>query len=468
MQKALKAWSKEAVGSVEMRLKVTQQTIEALEAKDASAGLNVEEQGMLRASYNKKCALSRQINLKWLQRSQVQWVKDGDRNTKFYHLTATIRRQQNRVAGIQKDDGQWVTDHEGIKECFQRYYLALWGPNVAVKAEEVDWNTIPTLPTLTDREANNLVTLFSTEEIKEAVWSLHHKKAPGPDGLQAEVFTKYWETMGTHLYKAILTFFEKSRLPKQWGDTFITLIPKKEKPVEVKDFRPISLCNTAYKVIVKLLVGQMKPLLCKLIGPEQSAFVSVAKANKENVEEMRKMLEHYSKLTNQKVNSDKSKVFLPPWMPEMEKNEILRLLDRKPPKMSFTYLGVKISGARIPVRGHQELVERVRQCLAGWKRNTLSLAGRITLVQSTLLTLPYYWLGATWIPDSILETIMKIARAFIWEKGEGHRGLHLLRWETMTKAKQEGGMALRCLQTAKVALMDKHVLSVLKDRKHLG
>jgi hypothetical protein len=55
--------------------------------------------------------------------------------------------------------------------------------------------------------------------------------------------------------------------------TYITLIPKRQAASNFNQFRPISLCNFYYKIISKILVLRLRPILPKLIDPAQVAFV---------------------------------------------------------------------------------------------------------------------------------------------------------------------------------------------------
>ena len=62
-------------------------------------------------------------------------------------------------------------------------------------------------------------------------------------------------------------------MPSHLNETLITLIPKHLGADYLATFRPISLCNTVYKVVTKIIVKRLRPFLPKLISPLQTAFV---------------------------------------------------------------------------------------------------------------------------------------------------------------------------------------------------
>ncbi|KAL4302566.1 hypothetical protein GQ457_10G018970 [Hibiscus cannabinus] len=68
-------------------------------------------------------------------------------------------------------------------------------------------------------------------------------------------------------------FHESPRLPQVVNSMFLVLIPKKDSHVELWDFWPISLVNSVYKIISKVLAGRLEKVLNGLISEEQSAFV---------------------------------------------------------------------------------------------------------------------------------------------------------------------------------------------------
>ena len=114
---------------------------------------------------------------------------------------------------------------------------------------------------------------FSEQEISDALFQIGPLKAPGPDGFPARFLQRNWGIIKEDVIRAVQRFFEEGIMPDNVNDTSIVLIPKKNNPEELKDFRPISLCNVLFKVVSKCLVNRLRPLLQDIISPTQSAFI---------------------------------------------------------------------------------------------------------------------------------------------------------------------------------------------------
>ena len=69
------------------------------------------------------------------------------------------------------------------------------------------------------------------------------------------------------------SFYERGTFATSLNASYLTLIPKKSKAVELKDFRPISLVRGMYKIIAKVLANRLPMVLYKLVSPSQNAFV---------------------------------------------------------------------------------------------------------------------------------------------------------------------------------------------------
>jgi hypothetical protein len=61
-------------------------------------------------------------------------------------------------------------------------------------------------------------------------------------------------------------FHEHERFVKSLNATFISLIPKKLGQLEVREFRPISLIGSVYKILAKVLANRLQPIVGNLIS----------------------------------------------------------------------------------------------------------------------------------------------------------------------------------------------------------
>ena len=98
-------------------------------------------------------------------------------------------------------------------------------------------------------------------------------KAPGPNGLNAGFFQRFWLTMGDSVKDEVLKAFSDRKIPEYLNKTHIVLIPKIQGPETIANYRPISLCTLVYKIITKIIVNRIRPHLERLISPLQPALV---------------------------------------------------------------------------------------------------------------------------------------------------------------------------------------------------
>lgn len=113
---------------------------------------------------------------------------------------------------------------------------------------------------------------FTKMEIENAVLQLDGHQTRGPDGTPVIFFQHFWHIVGDDLIQMVATFLNRCFLLKEINQTIITLIPKGEEQCSFIDFRPISLCNVAYKVISKTLTNRLQGILEDIITPFKNAF----------------------------------------------------------------------------------------------------------------------------------------------------------------------------------------------------
>ena len=114
---------------------------------------------------------------------------------------------------------------------------------------------------MVDNYATNSRDPYSREEVEVAIKQMGPLKAPGPDGMPPVFYQTFWPDIGMDVSDAVLSCLNSGTLLKSVNHTFIALIPKVNNPEAVAQFRPISLCNVIYKILSKVIVNRLKPIL---------------------------------------------------------------------------------------------------------------------------------------------------------------------------------------------------------------
>ena len=114
--------------------------------------------------------------------------------------------------------------------------------------------------------AEALVKPISSAEVRAALVAIGKNVWPGKDGLSPDFFLEYWDDIADVFTASLQEVFKLGRMPAEWNEGMIYLIPKLEGVVDdIKRWRPITLLNTVYKVYAKLLATRLQPFLPHIV-----------------------------------------------------------------------------------------------------------------------------------------------------------------------------------------------------------
>ena len=148
---------------------------------------------------------------------------DGDRNTKFFHRRASVRRSKNRIVGLRGSNGVWYDDDAGIAGMVTDYFSDIFASNQPTDNGEI----LQAIKQHVTEEMNNsLMRDFGPEKIKMAIFQMQLSSSPSHDDLPPLLFQKSWVIVGDDVTREILSFLNSGNLLKKMNYTYITLISK--------------------------------------------------------------------------------------------------------------------------------------------------------------------------------------------------------------------------------------------------
>ena len=115
--------------------------------------------------------------------------------------------------------------------------------------------------------------LFELDEVVQVLRGLQGDKTLGPDGFTMAFFQKCWRVVEADVMAFLEEVYEYCKFEKSINATFISLIPKKMNATNIRDFRPISLIGSVYKLLAKVLANRLARVLDGLVSESQNSFV---------------------------------------------------------------------------------------------------------------------------------------------------------------------------------------------------
>ncbi|KAL9243847.1 hypothetical protein vseg_017686 [Gypsophila vaccaria] len=211
----------------------------------------------------------REEELYWRQRYKGQFIVHGERNTRFFHLSTILRRGKNRIIGLIDSDGVWIDDEGKCLYLAREHFRDLFSCDNNFQGANFTPASFRTCPIALQKLADDL----TDDEISEAVHQMGSFKTPGPDGFSPIFYQQNWNVVGSLVCSMVRTAFISNELPRDINHTLIRLIPKVSNPERIVDFRPISLLNVSLKIITRVLVNRLRPMMDDLIAPTQASFL---------------------------------------------------------------------------------------------------------------------------------------------------------------------------------------------------
>ncbi|GKA67000.1 hypothetical protein Tco_0766808 [Tanacetum coccineum] len=146
---------------------------------------------------------------------------------------------------------------------------------------------------------------------------------------------------------------------------------------------------------------------------------------------------------------------------------ILQVLPFEEGTLSIKYFGVPLVSSRLKIRDCNELVDRVQLRISDWKNKSLSIAGRLQLIQSVLGSMHIYWASVFMLSSNVLLNIKQLMRQFLWSHGKSGKSKSKVTWEVVCLPKDEGGLGIRRLEYFNYALMSSLIWKLLTLKESL-
>ena len=229
-------------------------------------------------------------------RARIKWAEEGERSTKFFLNLKKSRAQRNTIYRLVKGDGSFLnTSGEIIKEVHRDYnslYKETKEIDEVAKATQGYARNL-TFPKVSEQDKAITEEELTETELLSALQTMKNGSAPGTDGIPVEFYKTFWPDVKFLFMNSLHYSHTIGILSPTRRHGTISLIHKGKDLVKDKltNWRPISLTNADYIIILKALALRLKNVLPKIINPNQTCFVKGRKMS-ELIREMDDIIEN--------------------------------------------------------------------------------------------------------------------------------------------------------------------------------
>ena len=205
-------------------------------------------------------------------RSRAQWFEEGEKPTRYFFRLEQSRAASNSFSCLFDENGIEKNSQQDLENILTKFYQTLFTKDSLDM--QIQTSIIDALDfSLTDHERELCEGLFTLEELLTALKGLQTGKTPGSDGLSTEFFLHFWDDLGEPLLSVLNESFHADSLAKSQYEGLLRLIHKKDDRRLPKNWRPISLLNTDYKLASKIITERLKKVMGSIVHPDQTCGV---------------------------------------------------------------------------------------------------------------------------------------------------------------------------------------------------
>ncbi|CAH1440394.1 unnamed protein product [Lactuca virosa] len=414
------------------------------------------------------------------QRSKINWLQEGDNNTKFFHRVVKSRGNRNRILMVIDEDGRWVSG-KAMKDKFVTHFNKFLGCKDVTEFSCLNDGFFHNK--LDSRVAANMIRVVTNEEIKVAMFDIDENRAPGPDGYSSKFFKRSWIIVGLEVCKAVREFFLDckiivNRIRNSLGDivsknqsAFIpgrsivdNILLAQELMVGYKNKRGVPKCTI--KIDIQKAYDTVDWNFLSRILQGFGFHTIMIQWIMACVSTPWFMLNFNGEDHGVEGEHGKNQIFFSCVKPNMRRI-ILGILPFDIGRFPFKYLGIPMCVTNYLIEIVNSLLKKIKMRIFNWKSKALSFAGRLQLINSVLTSIHVYSASIFKIPIATIKEIEKLCKSFLWANGEVVKGKAKVKWNDICKPKIYGGLGVKNLRKWNDALLAKHVWNVINSKNSL-
>ncbi|GKD74737.1 hypothetical protein Tco_1333019 [Tanacetum coccineum] len=139
------------------------------------------------------------------QKAKIDWLKEGDSNSAYFHKTVRSRTSRSRIDVIMNNEGT-VFKNDHVADVFVSHYVNFLGE--AGHTSGFDGEDL-FQSRLADQDALNMVRPISRQEVKDSMFAMGYDKSLGPDGYSDAFFKKAWHVVEKDVIDAVSEIFSQ-------------------------------------------------------------------------------------------------------------------------------------------------------------------------------------------------------------------------------------------------------------------